>query len=788
MKKKRRSQTNPYLVIGVVLIMIWTGDSSGSQAKVRPSLLISPADIPRLRQRLSQQPYKAVFQNYQALLADSDAIDSSVQMQLAAQFFTLTGDKTYAQRAQDVLMKSWIDDWQARIPKYTGSDYRSLGVSRALQKLCVVYDLIQPAGLLTAAEEKRVENVLALAAARLMERHKGFNPYDYYLTRFRVDNWNSDRFVAVGLFALTFPNHASSDIFLQHAVDEFIWQMDNALLPNGAWTEGTRYQGAILRAFLPFVHALKRHNGKDLFANVRFKALLESLMHLQTPRDATLNQVALLPGVGDSNWESIWEAALAWGASGYTDTEPEFAGRLMWAWRRAGSPFALEFSGGNVAAGLLLIDDTIKSVVPQPLTSEQLPGSFIVLRHGWETDAESCLFFNTGTQRGAWQHQHDDRGSISLYAWNTPLALDAGVNDYGEDLAAWYMRGKAHNRVTFEGSDSKEKAIWSEIVPVAQVETCLFTESLDCVVADLSSMVENRYQRWIFFSKPDYYLIWDQIKSAEPAQYNFHVLTEANRSVKKIGVDSEGTDRYVFPCQNNIHLKMWLLSPLNPSQQELLTWDQDPHPIRFYTERNSQPAKTSQRTPLWLKLNQATTGEDFLTLLYPGKKNSAPLQLRRFARRVQFAAAVSGSFLVESFLLQTNLDKTDLTFYLGAQDQGQDHFQGKAAVLRRDDRSLTNIHLIDGRLLQIGEGLVIALNHPTTLTLQSVRSGFEYQLENHGTTPNRIELRLPWLGPLRNLVVFAGASQTEIAMKRHQGKNLISFPLKEEVYRLVVNQ
>ncbi len=363
----------PLRIITLAVLVSICSDSASAQKVVHPRLLFGPEDIAVLRERINHEPYKKVFREYIAMLNKPKDLNGDVEMQLASQAYIFTGKIEYAKRAKWILMNSRLKDWETRLSKENRKKQpNALGTSRSAQNLCVIYDLIQSAGIFTAAEEEYAEKIMALVAIRLMERGKHFNPYDYYLDRFRVDNWNSDRFAAVGLIAMTFPNNPLSKQWLAHSVKEFNWHMSNALLPDGTWPEGTRYQGAVLRGLIPFAYALNNQEVIDPFKNSGFRGMFETLTHLQTTRDKTLAGCALTPGVGDSNWENIWEAVLAWGAAGFADFDPEFAGTLMWYWKRAGQPFALEWSGGNVCIGPMLIDTAIKPI-PQPPLNWRAP-------------------------------------------------------------------------------------------------------------------------------------------------------------------------------------------------------------------------------------------------------------------------------------------------------------------------------------------------------------------------------------------------------------------------------
>lgn len=698
----------------------------------RPRLLFGPADVPVLKERVQHEPHRTVYHDFKRLLdADGDPLTGQTEMQIAALVYTISGESAYAHRAKRLLLTQ-VTDWQKALAAPAKGN--ALGVSRDLRNLCLVFDMIQPSGLFSPQEEKTVQAGTALAAARLMERGTSFNPYDYYLPRFRVDNWTTDRIAAVGMFALTFPEHPLSGSWLKHAVDECRWQLNHALLPDGAWPEGTRYHGAVLRALIPFAWALKRNHDVDLFADQRFKSMFESLIHVQTPRDATIGGVALMPGVGDSNWESIWEAVLGWGAAAYADLDPQFAGRLMWAWERAGSPFSLELSPGNPIVGLLLIDTSVAAIQQPALKSELLPESYAVLRDRFNTPRESYLLLNVCSARGYWQHHHHDRGSLSLYAWNTPLALDPGVKDYGASLNEWFSKAEAHNMVVFDSPVADPPVQWSQRIRGAAVVHSGFDQHLDYVATDLARTSGAPYRRWVFFVKPSYYLLWDEIDAHRQATYHLHVLADEDQSPRKVPGSAESPDRLIFSCQHEVTLDVGLLAPPAPLEAGLVELASDPYPVQFYAERDSLPTMVRAQRPKWLKLRQASAGQDFVTILNPRKNDSGSCQVQRFAQIVGDRHGMKGNPAAEeSMVIDVEAEGFETSFYLGSQMHDKEIFVGRAAVVRREvSTGERTVYLIEASRLRTADGLEISLDFPTSIAVQTPGAGQAFRLWRHG--------------------------------------------------------
>lgn len=687
---------------------VWLTVSPGRAADIqRPRLYFGPQDVTALRERAAREPYATFYRHYKRLLDDEISppdpeLDAAlIETQIGALVHLVSGKVSYAGRARRALLDR-LRVWESQIPDYHPGNDRSpisLTVSRRLQNLCTDFDLLAASGVFTPAERVYVRDTLAMVVSRLMERGDSFNPYDYLGERFRCDNWNTDRFVAVGMYALTFPDHENSQAWLNHAVEEMTWQLDHTLLPDGAWPEGTRYHGAVLRSMIPFAYALRRNAGIDFFERPRFKGMFESLLHVQTLPATLADGAALLPGVGDANWENIWTAVLGWAAPAYAKSDPAFAGRLMWAWRRGGAPFVVEFSPGNPIAGFLFIDADLKPI-PQPaLTSDLRPGGYAVLRDGFDQPHESFFLFNVSTSRRSFQHQHHDRGSFSLWAWGAPLAVDPGVRDYAESLGAWFIRSRAHNQVVFANADARGGG--------GEITDFLPGDWIDYVRADLTRSVGADYHRQIFFLKPDACLIWDRLDAAKPAVYHLHVLTDQDREPVPAAGGDDAADHVRFTCLNDVNLDLWVLSPARAVGEGLIELDRDPCPVSFHVERHSVPMMVHAQTPWWLKLRQADVGDDFVTLLHVRKGDAKPVEVRDLTRNDT------------GFQFDLRFADRRMAVHLGPRDDHGIRLDGEAAVVMQRDADATNeVFLAGTRTFISPDGLSITWPERRTTTIR----------------------------------------------------------------------
>ncbi len=404
----------------------------------------------------------------------------------------------------------------------------------------------------------------------------------------------------------------------------------------------------------------------------------------------------------------------------------------------------------------------VEPAVQPPLTSHIASVGYIVLRNAFDTERESYFLLNA-TQIPNPGHQHADRGSFSLYAFNTPLAIDYGVHDYAVTRGEWYSRSHAHNMVQFGNRES---------VQPARIAHHLFDEQFDYVDVDLSRPAGHDYHRHVFFLKPHGYLIWDDIQSEESARYHLHVLaSEVSQTSKSI--QNGSTADIVFRCQNDVDLECHILSPQAATLDQPLEVRDAPHPIRFWAQKNSMPAVVHTVTPKWLQIEQHRPGQDFLTFLYPRRPDSSSIE---FVELQQSEGEVSAAEL--------RIGGERIRFVFGRAGRNAEILDGAAAIIRKADNSnRTEAYLIDGKRLVVEQGFEISVNHPTSLVVRTRDVGQVYEITNFGDGFERVELKLPWTGDLDKVKVSSNESAaTPVTINATRGT--FSFVLYEDHYRV----
>lgn len=529
--------------------------TAGGTTTSRPRLLYGPSDEPALRRKgLSDRRFASVLAQFAGLVDGclglppaavlaGDELGSHTLMQMAAVLYAGTGNATRAIQSKGYLLQH-VRSWAEGVTKESPN---CMTGARELQTVCAAFDMIEAAAEFTPQERAVAERAMGNVARALMTRNTSYNAYDYYLERYRLDNFNSDRIAAVGLFSLTFPTHPNSSAWLKHAAAELRWQLTNNIMADGAWPEGPRYHGDVLRAFIPLAYAMRRNGPFDPFVELpQLGKMAAYFLLLQTPPDKTLGGVALTPGVSDANWEANWEAVLGWAAGGVSGSDPLLAHAMMWGWERAGSPFSVEFSPANLIAGYVLVNTTVSAERGSTQRdSASLASGYVAIRSGGD-GGHYCLA-SVRTKRQSWEHHHPDRGGLSLYAFNTPVAIDPGVGDYGgTSFSDWFGASVSHNMVTIESaSDSQTLSAtgrvsrtstrntvgWGNSMGDATVEVSSFDEHLDYFSANITSAsgLASYHRRVFFVAGAGFYVVFDSIVMAEQASPHDLVATPCAR-------------------------------------------------------------------------------------------------------------------------------------------------------------------------------------------------------------------------------------------------------------------
>ncbi len=599
-------------------------------ARKRPFLLVTESELPALREKLARDPSKRIYENYtrRARSAGDGAVEPLILLSL------MDGDRAVMQAAGKAIMQSLRGSKERGRIVLSGQpaphqkprpgategniDFSNL---RFMHRLMNQYDLIASFSVLSNEERKEFEDYAFWMVEEFMTpRIRAINARE----RSRRHNFHSDNITIIGTAALCFPDHPRAGDWLKYALTDLAWQMEHSV-QDGAWWEVPRYHGAVLRSILPFICALKRQTRTDFFKNEGLRGLLDWLVRCQTPRDKVYGQwlldgkatgsngaetmaypraaVCESPAVGDAEWVNYWFATLAMAAPAYKESDPAFAGRLMWGWDRAGGPYAPESS--LLMAPLVMIDPTIKPI-PQKLGSEgMLEAGYAIMRSNYDQPHEKYLFFNCGPRRET-SHKHRDQNSFSIFAEEVPLALDSSSGPYRTPVhELWHKATISHNTVIFGERDQDMED--------GRILQFITKEGADYLVGDASRAARvPQFHRHILFVKPDYFVIWDFIRSYIPGEWLLHSPAQEIRR-------SEHALEFVTPW--GVSLDAHFLLPKEP----ISVWEGEGR-IGHWQNLNSRGVPPFSHQKYVKVKNEA--GTDFLTILHPRKVSTSKLTVK----------------------------------------------------------------------------------------------------------------------------------------------------------------
>ena len=371
-----------------------------------------------------------------------------------------------------------------------------------------------------------------------------------------------------------------------------------------------------------FFQAIKKRAGIDFYQHPSTRAMLDGYVRFSSsmvrfPETTTRNPAGepTLPVWGDSNYGPHFTVPAMF-APHYASTDPAFSKRLMWIWRRAGSPIQ---RGWHFDMIFPMLADPALADAPQKLGSEFTDKfGYVLMRSGFNTPDETALYMRGG-QRGV-LHPRSDLSSIDLFSHGIPLALGSQSGPYGEGIE--WNGSQQSNNVVVLGGNSRDRREAS-----GKIDAWSTSQQVDYAVADCSRMASKwvkeadsfYWRRHLLLVKQrDYLVVWDEISSPMASEWFLHTTAE-----ELVWGKSRITSRTAYNADLDIHV----LSPTAalvpnemegrfgssmeaPKQPGVFKGKSDPYPfhkLKYF----SLPAKSC---------------EHFITVLHPRKPDGAPLK------------------------------------------------------------------------------------------------------------------------------------------------------------------
>ena len=584
----------------------------------RPCLLMDAAELSIIKKRLEALPNQATQQGdsstNSSFVADPKKMDSAL-------YALLYGNEDFKKEVSAEFIANVRADFPLQIGGTNGiaNNVKAPGSAktssyRRYNETLLRYDLIEGLGCLTDEEKMDFRERMIAGAIHFV----GDDPAKF--PKFGNDNRSLDQALVGGLVGLSFPDHPLSKAWVSCAANLTHQQLENAVW-DGAWNEVPRYHNWTMLLYSNFLPALQRRTGIDFYSHPNMKALLDWYVRFSSPLvrlpGTTSHNPAgepTLPVWGDSNYGPYFQVCAMY-APHYAESDPDFSKRLMWMWRRAGSPFQ---HGWQFDMTFPLQVDPMLPDAPQILGSDFCRRfGYVLMRSGFNTPDETVVYMRGG-ERGV-LHPRSDLGSIDLFSQGIPLALGSESGPYGEGIE-WNRSQISNNDVVFGGKsrDRRESS--------GHMDAWFTCPEVDYAVADCSRPVSRwvkagesfHWRRHLLLVKnPDYLVIWDEISSPMTSEWYLHTTGE-----KLIWGKDLITSKTAYNADLDIHVLL-PADPLVPNEKEgrFGSSMEDPkHPGSHVGKADPYPFDTLKYFSIPAKPDQ-----DFLTVLHPRKPDGAPI-------------------------------------------------------------------------------------------------------------------------------------------------------------------
>jgi len=421
-----------------------------------------------------------------------------------------------------------------------------------------------------------------------------------------------------------FPKHPMAEGWRKAAVDEMFHEVETWSGPNGGWLEAPHYATVALDHIVAIGYAMKNLGlGDQLIGHERLKKAVEWLAKISTPPDPRFKNLRHSPPIGNT-WLYETSCLYSYMAKVWRDRDPEYANAMRWMWEQQGFPLYPGIGGAYPTTDGFreVLFDLTPSTHPPKWTSEEFPGSGVMLRSGFPSDRETRLYLIQGRLH---DHYDDDLGSFELWGKGRPLCGDFGYN--GFDAA------EHHNRVDLNGEGKiaafstqpavdflhNKQGAWDRLILFVKSEDPLGPNYF--VVRDIVAKDAPRAGNWWLWLNTDEEAKRSHAEGAEEAE-----VRHAEKKGDMAGVEARSGTRVSVRGREDVDLDLWFA----PAGARLLPVEGDvvkTTPLSVKTH-SAGPPSTDQRG---LKL-VLTPGTSLTWLMYPRLRDEKPPAISTLGR------------------------------------------------------------------------------------------------------------------------------------------------------------
>ena len=601
-----------------------------------PYLLLTPADLPEIRQRSQQQPalrFRQALQQQSSQLNPgqlagpgrlptyTDRVHAS-RMTMSALEGLLAEDSWRISRAKEALLN--LTSWT-----YAGST-PNMSHGGIMRNSALSYDLLFNELLLS--ERQQVENFMAMVANFVYDGQAGGGHWTVHGSR--GANWRATMYSGMGMVGLALKGvHPDANTWIAEASgilkDILDYDFDGE---GGIYEALARYSlNVTYHSILPTMEALRRVTGEDLFDwnnQVLYRATPFIAYMLYPTYDA-------MPCIGDSDaYPYSIGLGLVKAAAEYNDglaawyldeliqhgwspgSDSAICGTL---WAR---PVATEDpnTSPRLSEAYAYNNDAATKQIDQ--TTDHATGH-VVLRTGF-TDTEDIYFACQAADCQGF-HDHADKGSYVLAAYGVKFLRDYFAGSYDGAEFVYRHSGEAHQTVLVDGigQGTQEHGLTDPyyFTKVADVETLEIHTGYDYVRMNLvtayrfnpsNSTMQKAMRHVVFIRKPareGYFVVIDDVKrddSTHTYSHPFHYEPEVSVKTAQNGLVILGNSTA------DLHISAVVPDTLTASQQTkyndsfvMLTCSQPV--VRFVMVTVLYPARAGEQVPAFTPIDDGNT-------------------------------------------------------------------------------------------------------------------------------------------------------------------------------------
>jgi len=465
------------------------------------------------------------------LFLDAAAGDTGLDAAVRA---LLTGDILLSRAAKATVLRSTINAVE-NLPEARGR-FDDVSAVKLYESL-LIYDLIPDKSVFSNIETESLRS-------NWKSILQFYSHYDNFA--WDDDRWNLGatalRIVAAeALFSFDFPGDPDSDGFRAHSLRYLLKNIEDSIDEYGAWTaDAPGRTDEAMEYIIVTAKAFRNAGIRDVFSDPGLIRAFTYEVRLLPPRSPQLQGARFfVPPVGETDPGENHGGTVVMAATDIGPYAPETASNLAWYWNRCGNPAG--------PLGILFIDTSIPPVEPS-YTSALIGNGSAVFRDDYGMPDESYVFtcfggVSTPTERNG--YNHPDSGEFSFVWRGIPLVFHEG---FGGDECAGYFADRSawrHDLTLYNGAGDSpvvpERLLYQSTVRKDVTGggsrpqdfypdgICQFlsTSGIDYVSGEIRlpgiAAPPTSYHRHILFLKPDALLVWDQMESPFPLEWNLWI-------------------------------------------------------------------------------------------------------------------------------------------------------------------------------------------------------------------------------------------------------------------------